>query len=57
MNSKERLIKYLKLNIEDFEPHDPNEYIDEAICEIAEMMAAQDEAICELAELIAGGVD
>lgn len=57
MNSKERLIKYLKLNIEDFEPHDPNDYIDEAICEIAEMMAAQDEAICELAELIAGGVD
>lgn len=50
--SREKMMKKLGLKQSDFEPHSNEADTEEALCELAEMVAAQDEALCELAELI-----
>lgn len=54
MTTKEKIMIKLGLKASDFQPRNAENEIDEALCELAEMLAAQDDAICELAEIIGG---
>lgn len=49
-----KMIAKLGLKESDFKPKDKTADIEDAILELAEMLAAQDDAIVELAEIIGG---
>ncbi|MCI7639416.1 MAG: hypothetical protein MSS60_06285 [Clostridiales bacterium] len=55
-NIELQMAKELGLNADDFKPKDKGTEVEDALCELAEMLAEQYNAIREIAELI-GGMD